>query len=148
MLENKIQDLEKKIEVYDQNSRRNCLRFFGVSEATEENTEAVVSEICTTLLAANVKIEKCYRIRHRSGDKYRPILVKFSSYKDRALVYKYKRALKDSKITIREDLTKNHLNLLRSAITKFGRNRVWTRDGVVFANIDNKVSKIIIDNLE
>ncbi|KAJ4426184.1 hypothetical protein ANN_26993 [Periplaneta americana] len=80
-------------------------------------------------------IDRSHRIGRRDvGNRPRPIIVKFVIYRKRSEVFKNKRLLKKSGVTIREDLTRIRHNILKEAINKFGVNSVWTQDGVIIVN--------------
>ena len=75
----------------------------------------------------------------KTGDRPRPIIVKYVSYRKRSEVFRSKKILTGSGITVREDLTKHRYQLLQDAIAKFGLKNVWTMDGAVIAKVgDNK----------
>ena len=129
----KIEELEGKLDDLEQYQRRQCLRIFGVKEEETEDTDKIVAEV-SQKIGAEVQacdIDRSHRVGRRDGDRPRPIIVKFVSYRKRSEVYRNKRQLKGSGITIREDLTRQRHGLLREAITKFGLHNVWTQDGVI-----------------
>ncbi|PSN51976.1 hypothetical protein C0J52_13955 [Blattella germanica] len=74
-----------------------------------------------------------------AGDRPRPVMIKFICYRKRSQVFRSKKLLKGSGITVRKDLTKRRRSLLKMAITKFGLQNVWTVDGnIIFKDGDNK----------
>lgn len=75
----------------------------------------------------------------------RPIIVKFTSYRKRAEVFRAKRLLINTKITVREDLTKKRVELLRKCIDKFGLKNVWTQDGTIIVKDKNYKIRINCD---
>ncbi|KAJ8878385.1 hypothetical protein PR048_018962 [Dryococelus australis] len=81
------------------------LRFFGIPERENENADALVLGI----IHKKKKKKSIYCISHRVGvkktDKHRPLTVKSVSYCRRAEVFRAKRLLAKSGVTIREDLT-------------------------------------------
>lgn len=60
------------------------------------------------------------------------------SYRTRQLAINNRKLLQGSKIVIREDLSKDRLQLLKSATTRFGFRNVWTRDGNICVRLGNK----------
>ena len=129
----RIEDLEGKLDDLEQYQRRQCLRIFGVKEEESEDSDKIVAEVSHKI---GVEVQACdidrsHRVGRRDGDRPRPIIVKFVSYRKRSEVYRNKRQLKGSGITVREDLTRQRHGLLREAITKFGLHNVWTQDGVI-----------------
>lgn len=134
----KIEALEAKVDELEQYQRRQCLRIFGVEEQEAEDTDKLVMEVGKRIgVDVNVMdIDRSHRIGRRDvgNDRPRPIIVKFVSYRKRSEVFKNKRLLKKTGVTIREDLTRIRHNILKEAITKFGVNSVWTQDGVIIVN--------------
>ena len=125
--------LVKKTDELEQYQRRQCLRIFGVKEEEGEDSDVqcieVAKKISVNLDVAD--IDRCHRIGKREAGKPRPIIVKFVSYRKRNELFRNKRQLKGSGITIREDLTKQRHNLLKECINKYGLPSVWTMDGVI-----------------
>ena len=68
----------------------------------------------------------------------RPIIVRLNSYNLRHEVFKVKRNLKGSRTMITENLTKKRHELLKKAIEKLGKGKVWSNDGRITTKIDNK----------
>jgi hypothetical protein len=120
----------------EQYSRRNNVRIFGVAEKDNEDTNQLVVDIAAKL---NVQLEDCHIDRsHRIGkvgDMPRPIIVKFVSYAERSAVFRSKKLLRGTKITIREDLTKMRLSLLKEAVSLYSTKAVWSSDGVILVNV-------------
>ena len=91
-LEARIAETEKKNEHLEAQSRRENLKFYGLNDEqgeTWEQSEANVREYLTRDLGMNVSdmgIERAHRLPSRSSP--RPIIVKFSSFKDKDLVHK------------------------------------------------------------
>lgn len=123
----------------EQYSRRNCLRVFGIEETPGENVNTVVMNLFKNNLRVDVstdEIDRCHRIGKSSTGKHRPIIIKFTRYTTRAMVFQKKKNLKGSRIIIREDLTKNNLLLLNEAVKSCGSRNVWTKDGNIFCKND------------
>ncbi len=89
-------------------SRRSNLKFYGIPEEvndTDDKTEHSILTIIMEKLRLNVddmRIERCHRMGWK-GNQTRPIIVKFSFYKDRELVWMQKKNLKGTNIVLRED---------------------------------------------
>lgn len=120
----------------EQYSRRNNLRIFGIPEAENEDTDKLVIDVAGKM---GVSLEPYHIDRsHRVGktsENPRPIIVKFVSYAERRVVFTSKKKLKGSRITVREDLTKTRLDLLKTAESQYSRSAVWTSDGVILVNV-------------
>jgi len=123
----------------EQYSRRNNLRIFGVKEEASEDTDQLVMDVASKV---NVdisvgSIDRSHRVGKVTAGKPRPIIVKFVSYADRREVFHNKKQLKNSSITIREDLTKYRLNLLRRAVSAYSMRNVWSADGVILVKVNS-----------
>lgn len=131
-----LQNMSEKCENMDQILRNKTIRIYGVKEQKNENILKIVTEILKTNVridAEKVQIEHCYRIGKHDKDKIRPIIVQFARLGDKQLVYGKKRNLKGSRLIIREDLSRDKIQLLKMVISKVGDDgKVWTSDGRIF----------------
>lgn len=131
-----IRKINFSIDGLEQYSRRNNLRFFGIGEHKNEDTDALVLAVISSKLGVNVSvddIDRSHRVgRMNADDKPRAIIVKFVSYRTRALVFNSKKKLKASGISIKEDLTTFRLSLLKKATSVYGMGKVWSADGKIF----------------
>ena len=121
---------------WEQYSRRNCLRITGLKETTGENTDDMIIKLANEKLNVELtlpEIDRSHRIGSKKPTKIRSIIVKFATYRSRAAVIKQRRRLKDSGIVLREDLTKQNRDLLKSATEHPLTTYAWTLDGKVFA---------------
>ena len=130
----------------EQYSRRNCLLVHGIGEAANEDTTKLVLDTFSRNLEFPVKIEDIDRT-HRLGRAHqdgtaRPIIVKFARYMVRADVYRAKRKLKGTGTVITESLTRKRVTILKNAQEKYGKFKVWTQDGEIFREGNNKGDKI------
>jgi len=125
----------------EQYQRRNNIRLFGIKEVKDENTDEVVLKLCREQLGVELPEGAICR-SHRTGKmpsipgedgkkRHRPIIVRFTSYQHRRLVFNAKKRLKGSGIVIREDLTSRRLEVYRRAAAQFGGKKTWTQDGRV-----------------
>ena len=108
-----------ELDEQQQYSRRNCLMLHGVKETAKEDVEKVVMNILDTKLVAGVlerDISRTHRIGRKQNDdngkKERPIIVRFTSYRQRKQVFDRKKKLKGQNILITESLTKKRYSLL------------------------------------
>ena len=91
-LETRVLETEKKNEQLEATSRRENLKFHGVNEDEDETwdqTETKIRDYLTTMLEideTSMKIERAHRLP--SNSKPRPIIVKFSHFKDKDQVLK------------------------------------------------------------
>ena len=126
-LKKKVKSLEMALEKQEQYSRRQCLRVYGLPEAPNEKTDTVILDLATKMginLAAQ-DIDRSHRITPRrpstQHQKQHPkaIIVKFSRYNARSLMYGAKSRLKNTGVVIREDLTPRATRLvLQDAIAQ------------------------------
>lgn len=132
-----IQVLSDKLDEREQYSRRNNLRIFGVKEEEGEKTDELVKQVGAQLglNISQFQIDRSHRVGRRgTGDKPRPILVKFYGYGPRHEMFTSKKKLKGTKVTIREDLTSQRLDVLNKAIEAYTFRKVWTHDGTILIN--------------
>ena len=104
-LQSRIGDLEDRIEEMEQYSRRTCLKFCGVPDPSDdqpENTnEKILKIINDDILKYSEQklsldhIGRSHRLGKRQSGIPRNIIVRFSTYRYRALVYGNKRHLKE-----------------------------------------------------
>lgn len=129
-----IDTINKKIDNMEQYTRNNNIRIFGLQEKPNENTQELILNIIKEKLKINNiipgDIEKSFRIG-KPNEKPRAIFVKFKSHQNKINVYGNKSKLKGTKITIREDLTKQRIKILNEKIEKYGKKNVWTLDGKI-----------------
>ena len=144
--DSRIHDLEVKLtekqDDLEQYGRRMCLRVFGVPEERNEDTDMIAIDVAKKInVDLSIQdIDRSHRIgKINAGDRPRPVIIKFISYRKRSEVFRSKKLLKGSGITVREDLTKRRHSVLKMAITKFGLQNVWTVDGnIIVKDGDNK----------
>lgn len=152
-------NLHKKMECrvtnLEQYSRRNSLRLFGVPDEPNEDTEHKVIDIVSRKMNVELPefaIDRCHRIgiRKDNHSKPRQIIVKFTSYKFRNMVFGNKKLLKGSSIIVGEDLCPARQAVYQEAKDKFGSRSVWTRDGVILVKTASEGIKKIysLDELD
>lgn len=136
---------DERLDAMEAYSRRNCILIHGVPESKNENVEAqAIAIINKQVLTPGVvrvsrgDIDRVHRLGRpnstaadgvRKGA--RPIIVKFSSYRIRHLVFSKKRMLKKTGITITESLTLKRMQWLRQVRALLGVKSCWTTDGVI-----------------
>lgn len=140
----KIKELEDRIELQEQYSRSNNLCIFGVPESQAEKVEDVIVKICSDKLNLNIStadIDCCHRLKGKEGT-HRPIIVRFCRRSIRNDVYRAKNKLKGTKTVIREDLTKARISVVKSLINKTSYRDVFTNNGNIFVKIRGNICKI------
>ena len=140
--DSEIQGLEEKLVELEQYQRRDNLRIFGIPEKANEDTDGVALKLFEDKLGIQLRrddISRSHRIGPKVAGKVRPIIIKFTNYRPRNAVFRSKRKLKGTNITIKEDLCSERLQLLRAATEKFGHRQVFSQDGkIVVIKNDNK----------
>jgi hypothetical protein len=143
-----ITDLHRKVEALEiennrleQYSRRSHLRIHGLQIPEGKDTRAAVVEFCNEHLkdielhARDIEVAHPLPLTTKQERAKRPkaIIVRFFAREVRDTVIKAQRSLKDSGITITEDLTRKNTELLQKlkASKKFAN--VWSWNGRICA---------------
>lgn len=150
----RIVQLEEKINEMEAHSRRMNLRLYGLPEMAGENVKTRVKEICAAVLPAakdaplHILVDVCHRVGIRQENKTRPVIIRFASRDFKDQIWKGSREceyLTSRKLKFGQDLTSKD---------KETRNALWpyveaakkegTRAFFVGAKaiIDGKVFKI------
>lgn len=126
----------------DCRSRRKYILLRGVQE--EDNEDPV--SIATTLLSSQMKvtqmqsshIKACYRLgQPNKKDHPRPLLIKFCDLSVRSSVWKNKKALKGTGISVAEFLTAKRREIFVAARKMYGMHSCWTQDGNIYLKLSN-----------
>lgn len=139
----KIDNLNEKM---DWNARSKNLRIYGVPDNLGENTSAVMVDLITNKMKCDISnndVSDCFRLGKYDNNKPRAIVVKFVRKQKREDVFSKKKNLKGTRITVREDLTAQRLNILKTAINKCGNKNVWTTNGIVMVKCNTIIHKIL-----
>ena len=104
-----------RLDSLEDHSRRNNLRFEGVSEKPRENweqTTAQVQELAKKIgINHDIKIDRAHRVGNRSGSsRPRTIIARFHYYSDRELFLRNAHKLKGTRTFVNEDLCQTSLN--------------------------------------
>ncbi|KAG8243978.1 hypothetical protein J6590_032460 [Homalodisca vitripennis] len=102
---------QRALDYLAQYQRRNSLRLFGVR------------------FGSGCQVDRVPQLGAEAHRRPRPVLVKFTSYRQRREVYSNKKKFKGTKITIREDLTAARMETFKRATENVGPRSVWTLDG-------------------
>ena len=96
----KIEELENKIDLQEQQSKRNCILIHGIAENKEENTDQQAIDFIIDKLY--IKIDEINNDRIRRYDKAkkkaRTIIVKFPRFNVRGTVFREKQKLEGTGI--------------------------------------------------
>ena len=122
---------EKKADDQEQYSHRNCFLIHGLNETKSEDKDEMVLDIINNKVnieMSQISIEKSHRFRKRKVQNPRAIIVKFRRYKDRNHVFRNKKFLKGSGISVTESLTLKRMEHLKKAREQHIFANVWTLD--------------------
>eukprot|EP00057_Strongylocentrotus_purpuratus_P006923 XP_011661397.1 PREDICTED: uncharacterized protein LOC105436982 [Strongylocentrotus purpuratus] len=153
--EDRIVKLEYAANDLQQYSRRSSLRIFGVTETPNETTDQIVCKIAADQLRIALSpgdIDRSHRVGKPGGRHHRAIIVKFCSYRKRTEIIQARRSLKNTGITIQEDLTQHNAQLYARTYKHRKVLAAWTRDGMIIASIQasggKSTSKVIRSDID
>jgi hypothetical protein len=157
-LEKLVADLEKnrlkqidELDSINQYGRRNCILIHGAAEVKGEDTDHIAVNLFNTKLNIPINksdLDRSHRLntKKRNQNRPRPIIVKFSSYNKRAEVFKVKRRLKGSGVSLSESLTAQRQQLLDTVRNNPAVATTWTLDGRIICLLNGSQNKIIIEH--
>lgn len=135
LLRTQISECVKQVDGLETRHRRKALIFQGVAEVDSEDSAAVVLDVITNKLGlknfSTSSIRVCHRLGAANKEHHRPILVRFSTYEDKSVVWKAKTRLKGTPISVKEFLTRVRQSVFVRARLHFGMRSCWTQDGVI-----------------
>ena len=140
-----INEQNHTLDKHEQYSRRNCLLLHGVAENNNESTDDVVMKTIREKMGEEIRdidIDRTHRIgKAKSDGKSRPIIIKFARYNTRNKVFRKKKQLKGSGVSITESLTARRISQLKKAREEHEFKNVWSVDGRIMYldKNDNKV---------
>lgn len=110
-MQSTIETLEKRIDELENRSRRGNLIVYGLPEANDETSESlekIVNEkiIRDTLELDPIEIERIDRLGRPAPDKTRPVIFKLLDTRQKAVILKQCKKLKDTEYSIREDFSR------------------------------------------
>ena len=150
------QELQTRLELQEQYSRRNCLIIHGLSPPAEGNEKSNTNDIVKTLLKDQLNISvRDYDIdrSHYLGKPgaQSPIIVKFVRHDLKNLIYNSKKKLKGKGVVITEALTPRRLQCIKG-LKKLQNDGVvlqyWTFDGKIYYTTSrNPGKKVHLDSL-
>ena len=149
-LKKQLDKAKDELDEHEQYSRRNCLRFYGLPENQQENTDDVISAFVKKELGIELKhgdIDRSHRLARRnpttenSSDegprRPRSVIVKFATYNVRQTIFKAKVQLKGKPFYINESLTSTRQDLMHKAQNLPNVIRTWSQDGRITALTKN-----------
>lgn len=144
-LEKTIKTIESKQDAQEQHAKRDSLRISGLVESQDENIEEkVIKSLNESMVIepplTNDDIAYVHRVGREQPGKPRPIIIKMSNYRKRQAVFKMKKTLANSPLSINEDLTPIRAKLLfraREARRKGLITAAWSSDGRIVMKLRN-----------
>ncbi|XP_077564711.1 uncharacterized protein LOC144180202 [Haemaphysalis longicornis] len=111
-MNDKICNLESRVDDSENRSRRNNFIFYGIPDTTKTETfsysEEIIIRHCSDTLKLTIppsKIERAHRLGRFSEERNRPIIVKFQSSKTKELILSNGRKFKDTDFSVGEDFS-------------------------------------------
>ncbi|KAJ8917904.1 hypothetical protein NQ315_002597 [Exocentrus adspersus] len=136
-----ITDLQNKCKLYEMYFKRNSLIFHGIPEDGSGSVLDAVLPIINNALkvpCVSSDVDSVYRLRgqvdHQGKQGQQSIRINFTSNNKRNDIFGAKKMLKNSGITVYEDLTRDQYELYKSAKKKYGYRMVWTVGGRIYVN--------------
>lgn len=131
-LESRLRETEAKLDQFEQESKKTNVIVFGIPESDNADLKKNLTSMCQEN-AVNIdaqSIKSCYRLGKRIQNKTRPIIIKFTDEFHRDIFYSSRKLFLESKVFVKEDLTRKRIELFKYATEKFPKS-VWTIDGNV-----------------
>ena len=141
LLQNRVNQLELKLDDIEQEGRSDSLLFNGVKQIPSQSVGDTMKRVLFVKIGlTNIKDSDIVSVqRFRVGtnnaqrpDKVAPVLVQFRSKEIARHVFKAKKQLSGSGLFVAENLTKRKRNLLSASRDKFGNRSVWSDQGRIF----------------
>lgn len=144
MLKSQLQLIVDSQDRLETHSRRKVLLVHGVPEASDEDLPQKILSMLHDKLKLTAVSTESIEVCHRLGvkkDKDRPVLVRFVNMQHRSSVWKAKTALKGTKTSVSEFLTKSRQDVFVAARKHFGVTDCWTSDGIIVILLPDKSRK-------
>lgn len=146
-LKSNDRDIAVKIDFLEQQLNKNKIRVSGIPEqADEEKLDEVMTQMFSRKMHLQFNAEDfelCYRTGAKRAGLSRTVIVKFHKYKHVATILENRRKLKGEKIFINEALTKRRYDIFKSALSQFGKGKVWTRSGNIYVKVNQIKHNIV-----
>ena len=140
-------ELRRGLNDQEQHGRQWNLRVYGVKEAVGETAEDC-AEKCRTIFSQQLGVptqEGDIEVAHRSGkpatpgsgDRPRPIIIRFFSRTHRRKVLSVRKKLKGAGVSVGEDLTLANYKLLRQVSGHSATLSAWSVNGKIMTKLKN-----------
>ena len=146
----KIAELENKIDDLEMYGRRNGIRIHGIPENEGEKTDEIVIKLAQDM-GANIPssaLGRSHRVGRKNNNRPRAIIAKFVGHNHKVAYLKQKQELKKlpedkpdvyvNDVFVNEDLISKRAGMAKHARLMRKAKRIsdtWTRDGVIFIKL-------------
>lgn len=118
MLEERVREMETKMDDLENRSKRNNLIFHGLSRSeneTNEDCEAMLKEFITDKLELgdDIVFDRVHRLSNKPDS---PVITRCAFFKDKVTILKAKRKLQGSQISIGEDFSQRVREMRRNLV--------------------------------
>lgn len=140
-LKMQLELLNSGMDRLETHSRRKVLLVHGLTEEPKENVPARVHEVLKKMKLSQLRpecIETCHRLGAAKRDRARPVLLRFTTYGHRSAVWNAKTALKGTRVSVSEFLTKSRQTVFAAARKHFGVKNCWSSDGTIVVLLPDK----------
>ena len=146
LLQNRVNQLELKLDDIEQEGRNDSLLFNGVKPiSSQSDGDAIKHVLFVKMGLTNIEVPDIVSVKRFSvgsniaqrPDKVAPVLVQFGSKEIARHEFKAKKLLIGSGLFVVENLTKRNRDLLSASSDKFGIRSVWSDQGRIFVRETN-----------
>ncbi|GJQ80003.1 hypothetical protein Trydic_g9476 [Trypoxylus dichotomus] len=140
-LQTQLAEMNEKMDNLEQYSKINNLRFYGIPERPNEDTDQLIVDFCRdkmNIVVRSQDINAAYRLKHAENG-LKPIIVKFTNRTIKREIYSNKIKLKGTRTVIKEDLTSKRATIFKELGNIVPKKCTWTNNGKIFYKVDNKI---------
>ena len=136
-LNKRLEEMDTGVDRQEEYSRRNCLLVHGIVEETVEDTDEKIINKLQQSMDERIKPEDIDRSHSLSKPKSsknakpRPMIVKFARYNTSNRIYRNKKKLNGTGISVTGSLTAKRISMLEKAREEHTFNNVWSQDGKI-----------------
>ena len=132
-LNKRLDEMDAVVDRHEQYSWRNWLLVHGIVEETVEDTDEKIISTLQQSVDVTIKpkdIDRPHRLgkpKSSKNAKSCPIIIMFVRYNTRNRIYRNKKKLKGTGISVMESLTAKRINMLEKAREEDTFNNVWSQ---------------------
>ncbi|XP_044761512.1 uncharacterized protein LOC123318829 [Coccinella septempunctata] len=140
-------NLRRSLDAQEQYCRNRNIRIFGLKQEKDENLFSRIQKIFIEKMNVEINsfdVEICHRVSSKGDKDGRPpaVLMQFRNVNTRLCLLKQRRLLKNTGVTMKEDLTQFRLRLYKVAVKELGGKNVWCLNGNIYGRIDGHSRRI------